>query len=70
MAATKITVINNGPIRVEGDFELADPEGKTFGLGGKTTLYLCRCGLSENKPLCDGHHRQGGFAHEARAREL
>lgn len=70
MAATKITVVSNGPIRVEGEFELADPEGKTFGLGGKTILYLCRCGLSANKPFCDGKHREGGFTHEVRARDL
>ena len=70
MAATKIALLSNGPIRMEGDFELCDPEGKTFGLRGKTTIYLCRCGLSENKPLCDGHHKSGGFQHEVRAREL
>ena len=27
MAATKITVNNNGSIRVEGDFEIVDPTG-------------------------------------------
>jgi len=21
----------------------------------------CRCGLSKNKPFCDGAHRDGGF---------
>ena len=70
MAATKITIISNGPIRVDGDFDLADPEGKAFGLGGKNTLYLCRCGLSASKPLCDGKHKGGAFLDEARAREL
>jgi CDGSH-type Zn-finger protein len=55
---------------VEGDFELADPEGKAFGLGGKSTIFLCRCGLSEKNPLCDGHHRQGGFRHDVRDRDL
>ena len=70
MAATKITPISNGPIRVEGDFQLADPEGKAFNLGGKNTIYLCRCGLSANKPLCDGKHREGGFTHEVCARDL
>ena len=34
MAATKITVMNNGSLRVEGDFEIVDPEGKPFGLAG------------------------------------
>ena len=34
MAATKIIVNHNGSIRVEGDFEIVDPEGRSFGLGG------------------------------------
>jgi CDGSH-type Zn-finger protein len=70
MAATKITVFTNGPIRVEGDFELVDQEGKAFGLGGRTAISLCRCGHSENKPFCDGSHRRVGFQHAATARDL
>ena len=30
MAATKITPTHNGPLRVEGDFEIVDPWRKTF----------------------------------------
>jgi CDGSH-type Zn-finger protein len=26
-----------------------------------TRLALCRCGASENKPLCDGSHSDAGF---------
>ena len=33
MAAAKITINSNGSIRVEGDFEIVDPEGRAFGLG-------------------------------------
>ena len=33
MAATKITVRNDGSLRVEGDFEMVDQDGKVFGLG-------------------------------------
>ena len=61
MAATKITVNNHGPLRVEGDLTLADSEGNEYGLGGRESIFLCRCGLSQNKPFCDGAHRTGGF---------
>lgn len=70
MPATKITAFNNGPLRIEGDFEICDPTGATFGLAGRTTIGLCRCGLSENKPFCDGSHARQGFQHEVVAREL
>jgi CDGSH-type Zn-finger protein len=70
MPATRITIANNGPIRVEGDCVVVDPEGKQFGLGGRTTIPLCRCGHSENKPFCDGSHKTSGFQHEVHAREL
>jgi CDGSH-type Zn-finger protein len=70
MAATKITVNHNGSLRVEGDFEIVDPEGKLFGLAGRTTIGLCRCGMSANKPFCDGSHRATNFADNVAAREL
>ena len=70
MAATRITVNNNGPIRVEGDFEIVDPEGRSFGLAGRTVISLCRCGHSANKPFCDGSHKNCAFADIVSAREL
>jgi len=68
--ATKITVKNNGSIRVEGEFELFDLSGKKFDLNGRTTVSLCRCGHSKDKPFCDGSHREVGFQSEITAREL
>ncbi len=70
MAATKITVQNNGSIRVEGDFEILDPTGTPFGLGGRTAISLCRCGHSQSKPFCDGSHKRVGFTDPVTAREL
>lgn len=70
MAGTKITVKNDGSVRVEGDFELVDQEGKAFGLGGRTAISLCRCGQSENKPFCDGSHKKFGFQSVIQARDL
>jgi CDGSH-type Zn-finger protein len=70
MAATKITPTNNGPLRVEGDFEIVDTTGKAFGLGGRTAISLCRCGHSNNKPFCDGSHAKVGFQSVVEARDL
>ncbi|HEV8083410.1 MAG TPA: CDGSH iron-sulfur domain-containing protein [Chitinophagaceae bacterium] len=69
MAATKITVNNNGSIRVEGDFEIVDKDGNNYGLQGREIISICRCGLSQNKPFCDGSHK-GHFEHEAIAFDL
>ncbi|HWQ02872.1 MAG TPA: CDGSH iron-sulfur domain-containing protein [Candidatus Nitrosotenuis sp.] len=68
--ATKITVNNNGPLRVEGEFELCDAQGNKFGLAGRTVISLCRCGHSANKPFCDGAHKAAGFQDQQQAREL
>jgi len=70
MATTRLTVSPNGPIRVEGDFEIVDPQGKTFGLAGRTRISLCRCGHSNDKPFCDGSHRTYGFQDQPAARDL
>ena len=70
MAGTKITIFNNGPIRIEGDFEIVDQEGRPFGLGGRSIITVCRCGHSGNSPFCDGNHKRQGFASAIEAREL
>lgn len=69
MSKTKITINKNGSIKIDGDFEILDSEGNNFGLGGRTALGLCRCGLSANKPFCDGAHRKN-FEHDAKAFDL
>ncbi len=70
MAATTITVRSDGSIRVEGDFEIKDQDGKAFGLAGRTKLGLCRCGHSETKPFCDGSHKKVGFQSPIQAYDL
>ncbi|HXF49371.1 MAG TPA: CDGSH iron-sulfur domain-containing protein [Verrucomicrobiae bacterium] len=67
---TKITVNRNGSLRVEGDFVIVDPEGRPYGLAGRTVVSLCRCGQSKNKPFCDSTHKTCGFSHEPAAFEL
>jgi CDGSH-type Zn-finger protein len=65
---TKITLNNNGPLRIEGEFTLCDANGNPFDLGGRTVISLCRCAHSENKPFCDGTHRKVGFQSEVKAK--
>ncbi len=70
MPATRITVMNNGSLRIEGDFEIADQEGRVFGLAGRTRVSLCRCGNSQDKPFCDRSHRTCNFESVVVARDL
>ena len=70
MPPTKITVRNDGPLRVEGEVELVDMEGKPYGLAGRTAVALCRCGHSASKPFCDGAHKTAGFQDKQEARDL
>lgn len=61
MAATRISVFNDGAIKVEGDFEIVDQDGRVYDLAGRTSVKLCRCGQSAKKPFCDGTHKRCGF---------
>ncbi len=59
--SAKVTVNKNGSLKIEGDFELFDPVGGKYDLGGRSVISLCRCGQTENKPFCDGNHAKCGF---------
>ena len=56
--SVKITIRNNGPYVVEGDFTLVDADGNEVPLAKRA---LCRCGGSTTKPFCDGTHSKIGF---------
>lgn len=66
---TIITVNSNGSLKVDGDFVVLDMQGNEYNLQGRTIVSFCRCGLSQNKPFCDGAHK-GHFEHEAIAFDL
>ena len=54
-----ITIEKNGPLRITGSIELKDAN---WGQGASREHYtLCRCGVSKNKPFCDGSHSRTGF---------
>ena len=55
---TQITIIKDGPILIDGDINLIDPDGN---ITEKNKTYLCRCGSSEKKPYCDGSHKKINF---------
>ncbi len=58
---TKITILPNGPLIVEGDFDIISPDGSTEMAQGKGKVALCRCGATQSKPFCDGSHSKIGF---------
>lgn len=60
-ANTKLVIIahTNGPYEFDGPLALASADGATVLTG--TSLWLCRCGGSKNKPFCDGSHETNGF---------
>lgn len=44
----------SGPLYAQGGFEIEDENGKTYE--GRNRQTLCRCGISDNKPFCNGAH--------------
>ena len=67
MAECTIKIRENGPLVVSGSFTVVDKDGTAYTIE-KETIALCRCGHSEIKPFCDGHHRECGFEAESVAR--
>jgi len=57
---TTIDARPNGPLHVRGRVRIVGPGGQL--IREDTRVALCRCGVSENKPFCDGSHRRIGFS--------
>lgn len=55
-----ITACANGPLLVRGAVQVEDSDGKEIELA-RSTIALCRCGVSTIKPFCDGTHKLVGF---------
>jgi CDGSH-type Zn-finger protein len=51
-----IKTVENGPYQVKGPVRVLDHTGAEYELGPGRTQVLCRCGLSKDKPFCDGSH--------------
>jgi CDGSH-type Zn-finger protein len=56
--AIKITIKDNGPYVIDGEFQLVDAQGNEIPAIKRA---LCRCGGSTTKPFCDGTHSKIGF---------
>jgi CDGSH-type Zn-finger protein len=56
--AITITIRDNGPLLVDGEFRLVDAQGNEVPIVKRA---LCRCGGSTTKPFCDGTHSKIGF---------
>lgn len=54
-----ISVVDDGPLAVSGGIPVTLADGQTLEVRNRCTL--CRCGASNNKPLCDGSHKEIGF---------
>jgi uncharacterized Fe-S cluster protein YjdI/CDGSH-type Zn-finger protein len=58
-----ITIVPNGSARIAGKVRIVDLDGNLIMETEKCSL--CRCGLSEKKPFCDGAHKRAGWVGEA-----
>jgi len=60
---TQIVACTNGPLLIRGDVEILDGDGSVVPRT-RSTVALCRCGVSSIKPFCDGTHKLIGFRTE------
>jgi CDGSH-type Zn-finger protein len=60
MDATKIRPLKDGPLEITGELTMVDVAGTQQPVSD-SSVYLCRCGHSADKPFCDGSHKKVGF---------
>ncbi|WP_235296741.1 CDGSH iron-sulfur domain-containing protein [Portibacter marinus] len=56
---TEIQVFGDGPLRVNGPLKVTLRDGSEVEKENGATF--CRCGMSSNKPFCDGRHKKEGW---------
>ncbi len=57
-----VHIFKHGPLNVTGGIRLIDPDGNRPEVPSHYSL--CRCGVSKNKPFCDGTHLKIKFRDE------
>ena len=58
-APVSVKVMVDGPIVIKGNFTLAYDE--TRKEMHESMISICRCGVSDHQPFCDGKHRKTDF---------
>ncbi len=54
-----VKIMTDGPIVIKGNFILSF--NATRKDMNETLVSICRCGMSDHMPFCDGMHRKTGF---------
>lgn len=54
-----IKLMKNGPALLDGSYEIYSKVSEPQQCS--KNIALCRCGASDNKPFCDGSHKEIGF---------
>lgn len=58
----KVTALPNGPLQIDGPVEIRSADDHILYSG--SSIKLCRCGHSQQKPFCDGTHTRIEFQAE------
>jgi CDGSH-type Zn-finger protein/uncharacterized Fe-S cluster protein YjdI len=60
-ATNRLTIIAepNGPLEIRGSVEIRNEAGEILFAGNE--VWLCRCGNSNTKPICDSSHKRVAF---------
>ena len=59
MKRPRITCTRTSPLKVTNLTEFRTTKGEELAV--RPVMYLCRCGVSENMPYCDGSHKKIEF---------
>jgi CDGSH-type Zn-finger protein len=55
-SGVKVEVVENGPMKITGNFVLKDLKRNIEEAPGE--IILCLCGKTATKPYCDGSHEK------------
>jgi CDGSH-type Zn-finger protein/uncharacterized Fe-S cluster protein YjdI len=55
----QVNPVPDGPLLIKGNVAVVSSSGRESWHGSQAAL--CRCGMSNNKPFCDGSHKKAGF---------